>query len=191
MTRHSRSNGRWRSLVGTVVFLFFVLSLMAHDEGFPGETLKKVFPEATGFTTRTKTLTQAQLKQAEQQSGSKVERNDNPLKFYVALGKSPDGSGVLGTVLMLDASGPKGGMDLAVGVQRDGTVARVLVTENNDDHQLGSDAFLEQIRGKSLQSPMKVGQDIRFTGDQKAAQALVNAVRRGLYLLSAAQNAKG
>jgi len=163
---------------------------MAHEEGFPGETLKKVFPEATGFTLRKKALTPVQLKQAEQQSGSKVESNDNPLEFYVALGKSADGSGVLGTVLMLDASGPKGDMDLAVGVRHDGTVSRVLVTENKDDPGLGAAAFLDQIRGKLAQSPMKVGQDIQFSGNPKSAQALLNAVRRGLFLLIAAQGGK-
>jgi hypothetical protein len=134
-----------------------------------------------------KALTPAQLKQAEQQSGSKVEEDDNPLGFYVALGKGPDGSGVLGTVVMLDATGPKGGMDITVGIRRDGTVERVLLTENHDDPNLASASFLDQIREKSIQSPMKVGQDIHFAGDSKSAQALLNAVRRSLYLLAAAQ----
>ena len=161
--------------------------LLAHETGFPEQTLKKVFPDASGFTARKKTLTPEQLKHAEQESGSKVEHNDNPLSYYVALGKSPDGSGSIGTVLMLDAHGPKGGMDLAVGIRRDGTVARVVVTENKDDPNLGSAGFLDQIQGKSMQSPLKVGQDIHYNGDAKSAQALLNAVHRGLYLLSAAQ----
>ena len=165
--------------------LFFVL---AHETGFPEQTLKKVFPEASGFTPRKKMLTPEQLKQVELQSGSKVQRNDNPFSYYVALGKSPDASGVLGTVLMVDAKGPKGGMDLAVGVRRDGSVQRVVVTENADDPNVSSAGFLGQIEGKSVQSPLKVGQDIHYSGDPKAAQALLDAVRRGLYLLAAAQS---
>jgi Na+-translocating ferredoxin:NAD+ oxidoreductase RnfG subunit len=173
-----------------IILLFAILpvaSLLAHESGFPSETLKKVFPEATGFTARKKTLTAEQLKLAEEKSGSKVQRNDNPLAFYVALGKSPDGSGALGTVLMLDARGTKGGLDLALGVKRDGTVYRVLVTENHDDPGLSAEAFLDQINGKSMQSPLKVGQDIRYSGDAKSAQAVLNAIRRGLYLLAAAE----
>ena len=163
------------------------LLLLAHETGFPEQTLKKVFPEASGFTARKKMLTPEQLKQVELQSGSKVQRNDNPFSYYVALGKSPDASGVLGTVLMVDAKGPKGGMDLAVGVRRDGTVQRVVVTENGDDPSVSSAAFLGQIQGKSVQSPLKVGQDIHYSGEPKSAQALLDAVRRGLYLLAAAQ----
>ncbi len=161
-------------------------SLLAHETGFPEETLKKVFPEATGFTLRKKTLTPGRLRQAEQLSGSKVQRNDNPLSLYVALGKSGDGSGVLGTVLMLDTRGPMGGIDLAVGFKRDGSVNRVVVVENADDPGLGSAGFLDQIQGKGLEADLSVGQDIQFSGDAKSAQALLNAVRRGLYFLEAA-----
>ena len=161
-------------------------SLLAPETGFPEETLKKVFPEATGFTLRKKTLTPGQLRQAEQLSGSKVQRNDNPLSLYVALGKSGDGSGVLGTVLMLDARGPIGGIDLAVGFKRDGSVNRVVVVENADDPGLGSAGFLDQIQGKGLEADLSLGQDIQFSGDAKSAQALLKAVRRGMYFLEAA-----
>ena len=44
-----------------------------------------------------------------------MERNGNLLASHVAFGKNADGSGALGTVLMLDATGVKKGMDLAVG----------------------------------------------------------------------------
>ena len=162
------------------------VSLNAHETGFPEATLKKVFPEATGFTLRKKTLTPAQLKQAEQLSGSKVQQNDNPLSIYVALGKAGDGSGVLGTVLLLDTRGPKGLIDLAVGYKRDGSIYRVVVAENADDPGLGSAGFLDQIQGNGLKAALKAGQDIQFSGDVKAAQALLNAVRRGMYFLEAA-----
>ncbi len=180
-------------LIRRIAFLLLILAaapvlhLVAHEKGFPSATLKKVFPDATGFTARKKTLTAEQLKKAEQESGSKVQRNDNPFGFYVALGKSADGSGVLGTVLMLDTRGPKGGIDLAVGVRRDGSVHRVVVVENSDDPALAQAAFLDQIQGKSAKSPLKTGQDIRFSGNAQAADAVLSAVRRGLFLLGAAQ----
>ena len=163
-----------------------VLPLIAHDTGFPEKTLKSIFPDATGFTPRKKSFTPAQVKQIEQASGSKLEHNDNPLNFYVALGKPADGSGVLGSVVLIDADGPKGGMDIAVGVKRDGTIAKVLITENNDDKGLSAPAFLDQLKGKSTQAPLAVGKDIKYTGDAKSAEAFLSAVRRGLQMLAAA-----
>ncbi|MBI4459864.1 MAG: hypothetical protein HY648_07380, partial [Acidobacteria bacterium] len=85
-------------LFGLALWLGAAVILPAHETGFPEATLKKVFPDATGFTVRKKTLSSAQLQRVEQLAGSKVQRNDNPFTFYVALGKSADGSGVLGTV---------------------------------------------------------------------------------------------
>jgi len=166
--------------------LILAVSLPAHETGFPEKTLKSVFPEATGFTLRKKTLSAEQVQKIEQASQSKVQRNDNPLSYYVALGKSTDGSGVLGTVVVIDTHGPKGLLDLAIGIRRDGTVARVVVVENKDDPGLRGARFLDQINGKSIQSPMAVGRDIQYAGDAKGAQALLNAVRRGLHLLAAA-----
>jgi len=170
----------------TFVSLLLAVSLPAHETGFPEKTLKTVFPEATGFTPRKKTLTAEQIKRIEQLSGSKVQRNDNPFSYYVALGKSADGSGALGSVVMIDTLGPKGAIDLAIGIRRDGSVSRVVVVGNKDDPGLGADKFLDQIQGKSILSPLAVGQGIQYSGDAKAAQALLNAVRRGLALLDAA-----
>ena len=174
-----------RTMHRIALLLFLVpVALVAHESGFPSETLKKVFPEASGFTARKKTLTPEQLKKAEQDSGSKVQRNDNPLTYYVAV----KGQDALGTVLMLDTRGIKGGINLAVGIRRDGSVSRVVVVENKDDAKLSAAAFLDQIQGKTLQSPLKVGQDIKYSGDAQSAQAVLSAVKRGLSLLAAAQS---
>ena len=176
---------------GTLIvgLLLFAVAAPAHETGFPEETLKKVFPDATGFTTRKKTLTTEQLKRVEQLSGSKLAKNDNPLTFYVALGKT-GASGVLGMVVMVDTAGPKGAIDLAIGVSRDGSLHRVVVVENGDEPGLAAEGFLSQLKGKTLKAPLSVGQDIRYTGDSKAAQALLGAVRRALYLLDAAAGSK-
>ena len=191
MNRKSRNvrNGWIAAFCSVFCSLTLAVSLPAHETGFPEQTLKRVFPDATGFTLRKKTLSADQLAKIEQASESKVQRNDNPLSYYVALGKSADGSGVLGTVVMVDARAPKGMIDLAVGIRRDGTVARVVVVGNRDEPGLAADAFLNQIQGKNSQSPqsaLTVGQDLKYSGDAKAAQALVNAVRRALHLLAAA-----
>lgn len=160
--------------------------LGAHGEGFPEETLKSVFPNATGFTAREKTFTAEQIKEIEKASGSKLAPNDNPLEFYVALGKPPDGSGVLGIVVLVDATGPKGGIDMALGVKRDGTIARVVISENADEKGLNTTAFLDQFKGKSARSSLVLGKDITYPGNAKSAEAVLSAIRRGLQMLAVA-----
>jgi hypothetical protein len=160
--------------------------LLAHDEGFPEATLKSIFPSATGFTPRQRAFTPSQVNQIEQASASKLQRNDNPLRFYVALGKSPDGSGVLGTVVIVDAIGPNGHIDMALGITRDGTIERVIVTENADERALGEAAFLNQFTRKSVKSPLVLGKDIAYPGTAKSAEAVLDAVRRSLHMLAVA-----
>jgi Na+-translocating ferredoxin:NAD+ oxidoreductase RnfG subunit len=177
--------------VRTVFLLMSILlplatALEGHEEGFPEQALKSVFPEATGFTAREKQFTAEQVKQIEQASMSKLAPNDNPLHFYVALGKPPDGSGVLGIVVIVDARGPKGTIDLALGVKRDGTVARVAITENADEQGVSAPVFLDQFQGKTAQSPLALGKDITYTGNAKSAEAVLSAVRRGLQMLAVA-----
>ena len=110
-------------------------------------------------------------------------RNDNPLTYYVAV----KGQDALGSVVMLDSRGTKGGIDLALGVNKDGSVHKLVVVENNDDKALEQPAFLDQLQGKNSQSALKVGQDVKFSGDVKSAQAVLNAAKRGLLLVAAAQ----
>jgi Na+-translocating ferredoxin:NAD+ oxidoreductase RnfG subunit len=160
--------------------------LGAHEEGFPEKTLKAVFPDASGFTAREKTFTADQVKEIEKAAASRLAGNDNPLHFYVALGKPSDGSGVLGIVVMADADGPKGDIDLALGVKRDGTIARVVISANADEKGLSAAAFLDQFKGKTAQSPLALGKDITYAGNAKSAEAVLSAVRRGLQMLAVA-----
>ena len=187
----NRITGKFRKLwiaafCSALCVLALGVSLPAHETGFPEHTLKNVFPTATGFTLRKKTLSPDQIAKVEQASESKVQHNDNPLSFYVALGKSADGAGVLGTVVMVDTRGPKGALDLAVGIRRDGTVARIVVVANQDEPGLSADKFLAQIEGKNAQSLATLANDLQYSGNAQSAQALVNAVRRAVHLLAAA-----
>ena len=176
------------SLLASLVALALAIpgTARAHEAGFPEKTLKSTYPQATGFTTRTKTLTADQVKKIEAAVGTKLGKEDNPLTFYVALGKPADGSGVLGIVVIADGRGPKGAIDLALGVKRDGTLENVVVTTNKDEPALSTPAFLDQLKGKTTAAPLALGKDIKYSGDPKSAEALLAAVRRGLQLAVAA-----
>ena len=171
-----------------VLWLAFAVIASAHGTGTPEATLKKVFPDSTGFTPRKKTFSAAQVKRIEELSGGKLHANDNPFSFYIATGKSADGSGVLGIVVLVDAKGPKGLIDMAIGFKRDGSITKIVVVDNKDDAALSSNPFLDQLAGKNSISPLTVGKDIKFTGDSKAAESFLQAVRRGILLFGAASS---
>jgi Na+-translocating ferredoxin:NAD+ oxidoreductase RnfG subunit len=184
-----RTSNRVRStLLAAVLALGISASglLMAHESGFPEKTLKSVFPDATTFTARKKSLTAVQVKRIEQASGSKMHANDNPVNFFVAVGKAADNSGVLGMVVLVDTKGPKGIVDLAVGVKRDLTITKVLVVENKDESALSAAAFLDQFKGKGAAAVLAMGKDLKYSGAAASGEAVASAVRRGIQLLAEA-----
>ena len=128
----------------------------------------------------------AQVKRIEQASGSKLHANDNPVNFYVAVGKAADNSGVLGMVLLVDTKGPKGAVDLAIGVKRDLSISKVVVVENRDEAALASAGFLDQFKGKGAAAPLAVGKDLKYSGVAASGEAVASAVRRGVQLLAEA-----
>ena len=182
-------------------FIFFLLvlwiavPLLAHDDDTSFEDMvAAIFPKAkcaaeggedcSSATPREKKLTPDQLQYAAEQSGSKVQSNDNPFVYYTVVDAN---NRELGTMFSVDAPGMKGGVDLTIGVRPDGTIASVMVMENNEDLPLSSHQFLDQLQGKTIESPLKLGEDIRYVGNPKSGQAMLNGVRRGLYLWKAAQ----
>lgn len=192
MDKEAKAKGAIMSRKFTALYLVLWLAsaifAAAHGTGTPEATLKKVFPDATGFTPRKKTLSAAQIKHVEELSGGKLHANDNPFTFYIATGKSADGSGVLGMVVLVDAKGPKGLIDMAIGFKRDGSITKIIIVDNKDDAALSSKPFLDQLAGKNNKSSLVVGKDVKFTGDGKAAESFLQAVRRGILLLEAASS---
>lgn len=175
-----------RVLAAIMALVCGVATARAHESGFPEKTLKSVYPSATGFTARKKALTPAQVKRIEQASGSKLHANDNPVNFYVAVGKSADNSGVLGMVLLVDTQGSRGMVDLAIGVKRDLSIDRVVLVENKDEAALASAAFLDQFKGKTATAALAVGKDLKYSGTAASGEAVASAVRRGIRMLAEA-----
>jgi hypothetical protein len=184
----------------SALFLFLLVllvpvPLLAHgDDTSFEETVAALFPKAkcaveaeeecSDVTPHEAKLTAEQLKYAAEQSGSKVKPNDNPFVYWTVVDENGRG---IGTVIFVDTDGRKGGAELAIGINLDGTLAGVVVEENNEDLPLSSHQFVDQLQGKSIESPLKIGQDIRYIGNPQSGQATLNGVRRGLYLLKAAQ----
>lgn len=166
--------------------LFLTTPAFGHDP-ISRETLKKLFPEAENFVNRQKSLTPQQILHIEQAAQDKVQEVDKNLTVFVAVVKDPETNKMksIGAVLLVDTKGTTGYIDLAVAYNLDGSVKKVLVTENENDKQLESESFLGQLEGKSPSDRWDLDKDFQLVGNPASAQALIRAVRRGMYLFLA------
>ena len=167
--------------------LFMTVPALGHGDALSRETLKKFFPEAENFVSRKKSLTPQQLLQVEKASGDEVQAVDKDLTVFVAVAKDPQTGKMqsIGAVLMVDARGAKGAVDMAVGYNLDGSVRKVLIMENKDDKELESEAFLGQMEGKNPSDSWDVERGFQLVGNPASAQAVIRAVRRGMHLFLA------
>ncbi len=167
--------------------LFMTVPALGHGDALSRETLKKFFPEAENFVSRKKSLTPQQLLQVEKASGDEVQAVDKDLTVFVAVAKDPQTGKMqsIGAVLMVDARGAKGAVDMAVGYNLDGSVRKVLIMENKDDKELESEAFLGQMEGKNPSDNWDVERGFQLVGNPASAQAVIRAVRRGMHLFLA------
>jgi len=176
-----------RKLFLLAMTLFMTVPALGHGDALARETLKKFFPEAENFVSRKKSLTPQQLLQVEKASGDEVQAADKDLTVFVAVAKDPQTGKMqsIGAVLMVDAKGAKGSVDLAVGYNLDGSIRKVLIMENEDDKELESETFLGQLEGKGPSHSWDLENGFRLVGNPASAQAVIRAVRRGMYLFLA------
>ena len=155
--------------------------------GASKEILKQLFPEAENFVNRQKALTAEQIRKVEHDSGDLVQEADKNLNVFVAVAKDPETGKMrsIGAVLMVDATGSAGAIDLVVAYHLDGSVKKVLVSENADDKALESEAFLGQFEGKGHSDSWDPEKDFALAGNPASAKALIRAVSRGMHLFLA------
>jgi hypothetical protein len=173
-----------------LLFLCMVLSLTVQAFGHGGvskEILKQLFPEAENFVNRQKALTAQQVSEVERDSGDLVQEVDKNLNVFVAVAKDPATGKMrsIGAVLMVDARGSAGAIDLVVAYNLDGSVKKVLVAENQDDKALESNSFLGQFEGKGPSDSWDPAKDFKLAGNPSSARALISAVHRGMHLFLA------
>ncbi len=176
-----------RKLFLLVMTLCLTVPAFAHDEALTRETLNKFFPEADNFVSRHKQLNSEQLHQVEVAAEDKIQAADHDLTVFVAVATDPQTEKMqsIGAVLMVDAVGSQGLIDVAVGYSLDGTVRKVLILENEDAKELEAEAFLDQLEGKSPSDSWDLEHDFNLVGHAASAQAVIRAVRRGMHLFLA------
>jgi transcriptional regulator of nitric oxide reductase len=165
---------------GLIEMLPFGIAEGILDRDLP-EHLQQVFPDATAFS----------------------KKQTQPLPHFVAY-SSPSGSQtVAGYVfwtseLQPDERGYDGPIKMLVGMDMNGTLTGVLVTEQHEPYgyfSVGLPAFARQFKGKDIRDPFKVGADVAAVSRasisvNSASRAIRNSARLAARSLLPAQPAK-
>ena len=115
------------------------------DRDLP-EHLRQVFPDATAFS----------------------KKQTKPLPHYIAYNGETGSQTVTGyvfwtTELQPDERGYDGPIEMLVGLDMNGKLTGVLVTEQHEPYgyfSVGLPSFARQFKGKDIRDPFKVGQDV-------------------------------
>lgn len=158
--------------------------------------LGEIFPEATGFLRRKEKLTQEQVKQIEAALGFELNPEDWEPEFYIAVDESKGQRQLLGVAVFVDprveARHLGGGgvrIEVGIGVDAAGRIAKVRLFDYRGARALTEDAFLSQLEGRRLGDSFAVGPDeeIKPVAEEPLESQLVaNAAHEALFLMKVA-----
>lgn len=176
-----------RVAISTLFILMAALgasqSADAHQRGWPGKRLAEAMPEAKQFSQKQMSLSSSQVGWVEKNLGGPIGTEDKTPAFYVG---TDAGGRSIGVVFFLDTAGTNGKIEIGLAMKPDGSVVRVVLYEQSESASVASSGFLGQFAGKTAVDKLKVGADVTAPkGDEKIAQIIATATRRGLLLATA------
>ena len=157
-------------LVLVFLGIAFSASVQAHETEWPGQKLASIFPKAKKFVQRSAVLTPAKMAAIEKELGAKLRAEDQKPIFYIPINekKKP-----MGLVLFVDAQGPRGVIDGAVGLDMKGKVVKVAVYNHNESDAIAADKFLEQFIGMDIDNTFNIGEDVMAVKGHEAASEAI------------------
>lgn len=157
-------------LVLVFLGIAFSASVQAHETEWPGQKLASIFPKAKKFVQRSAVLTPAKMAAIEKELGVKLRAEDQKPVFYIPINekKKP-----MGLVLFVDAQGPRGVIDGAVGLDMKGKVVKVAVYNHNESDAIAADKFLEQFIGMDIDNTFNIGEDVMAVKGHEAASEAI------------------
>jgi hypothetical protein len=156
--------------------------------------LMKLFPDADPNAWRIKRYqySDPEVKYLEAQLGFELYPEDKLPEFFIA----QDATGnFLGVALFIDPrTKPKildGGvltLEVGIGVGADGKINRIKVYDYRGNLELTKDTFLNQLRGRTLESSFTMGKDglVAVAAEPEESQLVGNAAREALLLMKVA-----
>ncbi|MCA9714269.1 MAG: hypothetical protein H6713_09305 [Myxococcales bacterium] len=156
--------------------------------------LMRLFPDADPNAWRIKRYqySEREVGFLEEQLGFELYPEDKQPEFYIAQDR---GGAFLGVAIFIDPrTKPKilnGGvltLEVGIGVDAAGQINRIRVYDYRGNIELTRDAFLDQLRGKSLESEFTMGQGglTPVAGEPEESQLVSNAGREALLLMKVA-----
>lgn len=134
----------------------------------PPESVKAIFPNASGFKKEHKNMTPTQIAEIEKTAGLKPPDTDH--HYFAAFASEGGGRKQIGAATTIKADGRD------VVVVYENKEGKPFIKEVRVDGVPG--AFLSQFVGKSHDDKMQIGADLKATGvDEKTAKAIADAVR--------------
>lgn len=156
--------------------------------------LMKLFPEAdtNGWKIKRYQYSEEEVKFLEKELGFDLYPEDKAPEFFLA----HDSAGkFLGVAIFIDPrTKPKvlnGGiltLEVGIGVNTKGEISRVRVYDYRGNLELTKDGFLDQLKGRTLDSSFKVGKGglKPVEGEVEESQLVANAGREALLLMKTA-----
>lgn len=134
----------------------------------PPESVKAIFPNASGFKKEHKNMTPTQIAEIEKTAGLKPPDTDH--HYFAAFASEGGGRKQIGAATTIKADGKD------VIVVYENKEGKPFIKEVRADGVPG--AFLSQFAGKSHDDKMQIGADLKANGaDDKTAKAIADAVR--------------
>ena len=150
----------------------------AGEEATPA-SVKAAFPTAQTFTLQHRDLSQADIAAIEKASATKWSGHRD-FHAYLAVGTTGGRRTQLGAATV--AENVRGAGDVTIAYDNDLKITKVAASKSGSDAT--SSGFLGQFVGKSHDDPMKLGQDIKYSGSDRAtAAATTDAVRRATHTM--------
>jgi hypothetical protein len=137
-------------------------------------SVKAAFPNAQTFTTQHRDLSPADIAAIEKASGTRWS-GDKDFHTYLAIGTKNGKRAQLGAATVVE--NVTGAGDVTIAYDNDLKIMKVTTSKSGSDAT--SSDFLAQFVGKGHDDPIKLGQDIKYSGSDRAtAAAITDAVRR-------------
>jgi hypothetical protein len=150
----------------------------AADEKTP-ESVRAAFPGAQTFTKQHRDLSPADIAAIEKASGTRWS-GDRDFHSYLAIGTKNGRRAQLGAATVVE--NVSGAGDLTIAYDNDLTITKVTASKSGGDAT--SAGFLSQFVGKGHDDSIKLGQDIKYSGSDRAtAAAITDAVRRATHTM--------
>jgi len=139
--------------------------------------VKAAFADAQTISKQHKDLTAGQIASIEKGSGAKL--GDTDFHSFVAYGMQNGKRAQLGAATVVDVTGAGEPMQLIVVYTNDIEIKKVTPVKGSGD--VATPAFLDQFVGKDHDQKFHVGEDIKYSGSNKAAaEAVTHALKRDI-----------